>query len=933
MENGYFALVLHAHLPFVRHLEGETYLEERWLLQAITETYIPLLQVFQGLVDDGVNFKVTISLSPTLVTMLTDELLQNRYSQHLDLLIELAELEVLRTESEPEINSLAKYYLTKFTSIKDYYQRCQGNLVTAFREFQDLGKIEIITSAATHAFLPLILTQESIRAQISTAIELHRWNFGQAPKGIWLPECGYSPDFDQILQEFGLQYFFVDSHGVGNADPAPVFSTFSPVLTPHGIAAFPRDQESSRQVWSSTEGYPGDFDYREYYRDVGFDLDLEIIRPYIHPDGIRLNTGIKYYRITGTSNHKELYNPQWARAKAAEHAANFIYNRQKQVEYWTERIGRKPIIVSPYDAELFGHWWYEGPMWIDLVFRKLHFDQHSLQCITPSEYLQAYSDYQVTNLPLSSWGRGGCADVWLRGENDWIYPALHLAEQQMVKLAEEYVNPSTIQLRTLNQAARELMLAQGSDWAFMMDNRTMVDYAVKRTKHHINRFFKLFNMLEAGEINHSYLAALELQDNIFPDLSYTVYKRPKTNNCLQMVNNDFTRLLVLSWEFPPVTVGGLSRHVFDLSRFTAKKECEIHVVTTGFSNSPEYEVIEGVHIHRVKVLKPDGEQFLDWVLQLNLAMIDKCQTLASQARFDLMHVHDWLVCYAAKTLKRELDTPLIATIHATEHGRNNGLFSELQRFIHKLERDLSCEASKVIVCSRNMQDEVKTLFELSPDKVFVIPNGIDPKLFRINNVQIAKHLYPMRNEQIILFLGRLVREKGAHLLLEAAPLILNSYPEAKFVFAGTGPALEDLQVLADRLQIKEKVVFLGYITDEERNMFLGKAKIAVFPSLYEPFGIAALEAMASGTPVVVSDVGGLSDTVDHARNGLKFYAGNPHSLADQVLELLANPVLATSLAQVALAEISRFNWEEIAETTFTLYQQVVKQSKTQKATG
>ncbi|WP_018133138.1 1,4-alpha-glucan branching protein domain-containing protein [Effusibacillus pohliae] len=933
MAKGYLALVLHAHLPYVRHPESEHFLEERWMFEAMTETYIPLLQVYHGLLRDGVDFRVTMSLTPTLVSMLTDPLLQKRYLNHLNKLIELAEKEVIRTAGSPEFNRLAVGYRENFAGIRDFYRRYDGNLVTAFRELQELGKLELITSAATHAFLPLVMTEEAIRAQIRTAIDLHESHFGRPPRGIWLPECGFKPDLDRILQECGIEYFFTDSHGVKLADPAPVFGTLSPVLTPHGVAAFPRDEESSKQVWSSQEGYPGDYEYREYYRDIGYDLDFDIIQPYLHPDGIRINTGIKYYRITGKGDHKEPYDPHRAREKAAEHAGHFMFNRQKQVEHWAFRMGRKPIVVAPYDAELFGHWWYEGPVWIDMLLRKIHFDQDTVKTITPSEYLRLYSDYQVCRLPMSSWGRNGYADVWLRGENDWIYPALHAAERRMIELANRFQEPRPVQQRALNQAARELMLAQSSDWAFIMDNKTMVDYAVKRTKYHINRFMRLYGMLKKGAIDEPWLIQLEQLDRLFPDLDYRVY-RSRHPVARFAATRSRPRVLMLTWEFPPMTVGGLARHVYDLSRYLVRHGWEVHVVTSEIGEYPHDEVVDGVHVHRVHVMKPDGGEFVHWAFQLNLMMIDACQMLIdSGLTFDLIHAHDWLVCYAAKTIKHMYHLPLVATIHATEHGRNEGIYTDLQQYISHLEWRLTYEAQRVIVCSTYMRREVETIFQLPADKLDVIPNGVDPELLQPKAAvdRRDKQRYAMDHERIVLFIGRLVREKGVHTLLEAAPAILAEFPDVKFVIAGKGPAAGELQQLAERMGVREKVLFTGFIPDDERNRLLQIAEVAVFPSRYEPFGIVALEAMAAGTAVVVSDVGGLGDVVQHGHNGLKMYPGDAHSLATQVKDLLRDPHWASGLAQTALAEIGRFDWNRIAEQTIGVYGKIANVQQSSRA--
>ncbi|MCM8819620.1 MAG: DUF1957 domain-containing protein, partial [Candidatus Omnitrophica bacterium] len=388
MYKGYLCLVLHTHLPFVRHPEEEYFLEENWLYEAITETYIPLIHVFERLISDGVYFRLTMSLTPPLIYMLTDKLLQTRYLRHIDKLIQLAQREIERTAYDSRFHGLALMYYRRFMEAKETFLRYKCNLVSAFKKFQEKGYIEIIASCATHGFLPnLSVNEQDVIAQINIGVDCYKKVFGRQPLGFWLPECGYYPGVEEILKKAGIKYFFVDSHGIINADPTPRYSVYAPVYCPCGVAAFGRDWESSKQVWSAKEGYPGDFDYREYYRDIGYDLDYEYIKPYIHPSGIRINTGIKYYRITGKTDYKEPYVPEWAKEKAAIHAGNFMFNRERQVEYLASKMEKKPIIVAPYDAELFGHWWFEGPLWLDFLFRKIAFDSKIITTITPSQYL------------------------------------------------------------------------------------------------------------------------------------------------------------------------------------------------------------------------------------------------------------------------------------------------------------------------------------------------------------------------------------------------------------------------------------------------------------------------------------------------------------------------------------------------------------------
>ena len=305
---GYLSLVLHAHLPFVRHPEHEKFLEESWLFEAVTETYLPLLQILDGWRRDGMDAPLTLSLSPTLCAMLLDPLLRGRYARHLDSLIELAEKEIHRTHWDRAFRELAWMYHHRFSQVRETWRACDGNLVSAFRQFQDEGRIEIITTAATHGLLPLLANHPpSIRAQIFTARDHYRSCFGRDPRGIWLPECAYVDGVEQFLQEANIRWFILDSHGLLHARPRPRYGTFAPIFTPNGIAAFGRDFDSSRQVWSQHEGYPGDARYRDFYRDVGFDLDFDYVKPHLPSPDNRGFTGIKYYRITGGAGDKEIY--------------------------------------------------------------------------------------------------------------------------------------------------------------------------------------------------------------------------------------------------------------------------------------------------------------------------------------------------------------------------------------------------------------------------------------------------------------------------------------------------------------------------------------------------------------------------------------------------------------------------------------------------
>jgi len=521
---GSLSLVLHTHLPFVRHPEHEDFLEERWLFEAITETYLPLLERLERLANDRVPFRLTMSFTPTLLAMLSDELLRRRYVRHLERLLELAEKEIQRTRWMPPFHRLALFYHHRLTTAKRLYDGYHRDLIQPFRQLADGGHLEPIASCATHGFLPLMAEQPAaVRAQIRIGVQAFERAFGKRPVGFWLPECGYQPGHDEILAQEGVRYFLTDAHGILFGSPRPKYGVYAPAICPSGVAAFGRDLDSSKSVWSAQEGYPGHPDYREFYRDVGFDLDYEYVRPYLSGDGSRTNTGLKYYRITGQTDDKQPYDPDRALERAAEHADDFLFNREHQLRFLRSIMDRVPNIVSPYDAELFGHWWFEGPDWLELLIRKAHEHHPEIQLAAPSDYFAAYPVSQPLIPSMSSWGNGGYHDVWLNGANDWIYRHLHKMAERMTALAGQRRQPDPLEARALNQLARELLLAQSSDWAFILKTQTHTTYAYRRLHDHLGRFSQLYDAVSQRRVDGDWLAGLEAKDNLFPFLDYRVY--------------------------------------------------------------------------------------------------------------------------------------------------------------------------------------------------------------------------------------------------------------------------------------------------------------------------------------------------------------------------------------------------------------------------
>ena len=393
------------------------------------------------------------------------------------------------------------------------------------------------------------------------------------------------------------------------------------------------------------------------------------------------------------------------------------------------------------------------------------------------------------------------------------------------------------------------------------------------------------------------------------------------------------KILMLTWEYPPRIVGGIARVVNDLSKRLIKDGHDVYVVTYREGSTPYYENDKGVHVYRVDNYMINPNNFIDWIMQLNFNMVAKVNELIAKGeKFDVIHAHDWLVAYAAKTLKNSYDLPLVSTIHATEAGRNGGIHDEVQRYINDTEWMLTYESSEVIVNSKFMKNDLQRLFGLPYEKINVVANGINSTTYSgVEKDYDFRRQYAADNEKIILFMGRLVYEKGVQHLISAMPKILENYHDAKLVIAGKGGMLDELKAQVEAMGLGQKVYFTGYLNAKQVSKMYKCADISVFPSTYEPFGIVALEAMLAGVPTVVSDVGGLNEIVEHGVDGMKSYAGNPNSLADSILALLFNPQLCDSIAKKARAKVkNEYSWAKIAQDTHFIYQKAICQTMAER---
>lgn len=388
-------------------------------------------------------------------------------------------------------------------------------------------------------------------------------------------------------------------------------------------------------------------------------------------------------------------------------------------------------------------------------------------------------------------------------------------------------------------------------------------------------------------------------------------------------------IMMLSWEYPPRIIGGISPHIYYLSKSLARNGIKVYVVTCDFPGAPAHEVVDGVEVYRIDSYKNPSPDFATWVYLMNMNMQKEAATITRQlgGKIDVFHAHDWLVATAGIGLKHVFRKPFFATMHSTEIGRRNGIHSGYERMIHETEAWLTYEAWKVICCSDYMVHHVQWAFGLPTDKLVMIPNGVKAEVYTKNDKDLAqfRNKYALPQEKIVLFVGRMVYEKGVHVLVNAAPKVLEK-ANAKFIIVGNGYMKDQLSTIVNSTGLAHKVMFTGFVDDETLRKLQKCADVSVVPSLFEPFGIVALEAMAAKSPVVVSDTGGLSEIVNHDVDGVKAYTGNPDSLAWGINRVLTDEAYANTLRTNAYRKIQeKYNWDKIAQQTMTMYENILNE--------
>ncbi|OGQ24506.1 MAG: hypothetical protein A2138_15920 [Deltaproteobacteria bacterium RBG_16_71_12] len=521
----WFVLALHGHLPFINHPEHEHFLEEDWFFEAVADCYLPLLSMLDGWQQDRVPASLTMGLSPPLLAMMATPGLRERTHRYLDARRTLCERYLGTIGHDHPFRKAALFAREEAEHAEARYDGVGGDLARAFAEHHQAGRVEVMTCAATHGLAPILQDAHVLRAQVREAVKAHERALGIRPRGVWLPECGLHPDALAAVADENLCFTFSEDRAVRFAWPPPQHDVYRPIWSPEGVAVFPRDPGSAKEVWSAQEGYPGDFRYREFYRDLGYDASDDLKDPaHKQGTGASKNVGAKLHRITGrvSLDDKQPYDPDAARTAVQGHAQHFAERRAADAADIEEALGTAPCITAAFDAELFGHWWHEGPWFLDAFLRKLAAGsvdgKRTPRPVTAYHYLELEPTQQVTYPAVSSWGDGGAFEVWVNGKNDWLWRKVHDGQRRFEDVVKSRGAGLGVTERATKQAARELLLAQSSDWPFILTMGTQMGYAQRRPVVHLSRLHRLLFMLEQGRVDEADLAQMEERDGVFPDV-------------------------------------------------------------------------------------------------------------------------------------------------------------------------------------------------------------------------------------------------------------------------------------------------------------------------------------------------------------------------------------------------------------------------------
>ncbi len=878
-DRGALALVLHSHMPYVEGF-GTWPFGEEWLWEAVATVYLPLLDLLEE-----TRAPVTLGLTPVLCDQL--ETLPGPAGERLlgflretRRLVHEEDSAGLERTGHPELGAEVRRAGGDYERAAETLERDGRDLLARIAALGSGGPVELWTSSATHALLPLLASDDGPAPAAG-----HRHRLARAAL--------------RLLRRRALA--------------ARVRLRARPRARagrPRRARHVPRPDRRARlrRARAPRAGaHAGRGDRgadRLGQRPARVERRDRVPR---RTPSTATTTGARCTTCARGATAASRTVPSRPRRWPASTPSAFVERCIGRLDAYAAERGRPGLLTFALDTELLGHWWYEGQIWLRAVFAEA--SAQGLRLATVSEALEEIEPVE-REPAVSSWGAGKDFSTWDSPKVAEMAFAARGAELRTVAAAAGGAHSPD----ALARAARELLALQSSDWAFQETNDLASDYpraARGRTR---------------GRQRRSSPCSGRLRVRAGPRTAQPG-ARPHAGFATRPVS---ARVLILSWEYPPLIEGGLARHVRKLAEGLAARGVQVHVLARGREEDPAEEEVEGVMVHRV--LEPerprDLTEFVTWIEHMNADMLAAGVEVGDRYSFDVVHGHDWLVASAGDHLAKRFRCPFVVTVHATETGRHQGWVDKHpQSYIHGVERWMTNRAERVVTCSAYMREHVADVFGLEEERIAVIPNGIDPsELVPVDDLETLRSRFASPDERLVLLVGRLVYEKGFQLALEALPGLIERVGNVRYLVAGSGTAERELREQASALGLDDHGTFLGWIGDDVLHSLYRIADLTVVPSIYEPFGLVALEAMASGCPCLVADTGGLREVVPNENVGLRFRSRDPESLGQMAERVLTDAELRDRLVAEASEHVLSFDWADVAAQVVEVYEEAIVSS-------
>ncbi|WP_169864847.1 glycosyltransferase [Sutcliffiella halmapala] len=880
-------LSLQAHFPVIH--KDDFHLEQQFF-ERLSNIYLPILSHIR---NHLLKEPITMAFSPSFLEVLSNVRLMKRYYTYLQKKQALIENQWVQSQQIKE-KAIFFFYRTKIKKLMEFFLECEGEFILILKDYINTGRIVAVSSSG--AYFPFIQSKEGLQLHVELSVNAFEKHLGFSPKGFWSPYGVYSITLDKLLSDKGIEYAYISEQIISGQSR----EVKDPVVSPHGLLLIPHATNLIDLVIGE-KGYQTGDNYLDPFSDIAYERKWDELKNFTIWEDFRAPTGLKLRQKGKGSRTATWYDVETARECLDKHANHFM----EQLEI----VRNEEVLSINLSLYQLGNDWLEAPYFLQLIMNKV-ITRNSFEWITPEHLITKKSSFSS----LSSFSQKGWWST--------INPKAYFSEKSQEMFRELVKMEQSLKIEVnggKSECAKHWLMA--NDYALLKSSNQDV---VKRFYVYKDSFYS--DLKQPIMENNLTIFNFPINPDVF-------YSTNKTHNHLirEEKKTGKQRILMLSWEYPPSVMGGLGKHVRELSKALSMEGYDVSVLTPSFIGAPSYERIDNTYVYRVKEFYQTNDDFHHYVARFNLNMVELAIELHRQRSFDIVHAHDWMVGLAARSIKEALSLPLITTIHALEIGRIQGnQMSQMQQKTYHQEKQLMMESDIIIVCSSYMEEVLHREYAFRKEKVHVIPNGVGEIPYERANESIQRLLNKYDYNHLVLSLGRIVLEKGFDTFIQAAVIILESYPKCLFIIGGKGPLLVKFREQVANLGLENSIMFIGFLHEHEKAYLLHQCDMLVVPSHYEPFGIVALEGMIAAKPVIVSKTGGLASIVEEEHSGLLFESGVTKQLVSKIERLIENPEVGKRLGKNAKKIVKqKYSWEDVRRKTVAIYDMTITTSSVQ----